>query len=131
MSARKPYVRKMSKTSWFLTHARYKSYMSHEVSSVFVALYMWLLIDGLLRLAKGPEAWEAWLAFIKHPLVVIISLIAFAFFIIHTTSWFKAVPQAMRIQTGDHFVDGKLIIGGHYVALGVFSLFVLILAGVA
>lgn len=131
MSARKPYVRKMSKTSWFLTHARYKSYMSHEVSSVFVALYMWLLIDGLFRLAKGPEAWEAWLGFIKHPLVVIISLIAFAFFTIHTTSWFKAVPQAMRIQTGDHFVDGKLIIGGHYVALGVFSLFVLILAGVA
>lgn len=131
MSARKPYVRKMSKTSWFLTHARYKSYMSHEVSSVFVALYMWLLIDGLFQLAKGPEAWEAWLGFIKHPLVVIISLIVFAFFIIHTTSWFKAVPQAMRIQTGDHFVDGKLIIGGHYVALGVFSLFVLILAGVA
>lgn len=131
MDARKPYVRKMSKTSWFLTHARFKSYMSHEVTSVFVALYMWLLIDGLFRLAKGPEAWEGWLAFIKHPLVVVLSLIAFAFFIIHTTSWFKAVPQAMRIQTGEHFVDGKLIIGGHYVALGVFSLFVLILAGVA
>ena len=131
MGARRPYKRTMSKTSWFLTHARFKSYMLHEASSIFVALYMWLLIDGLFRLAKGPEAWAAWLAFIKHPLVVVISLIAFAFFVVHTMSWFKAVPQALRIQTGEHFVDGKLIIGGHYAALGAFSLFVLILAGVA
>ena len=48
--------------------------MLHEVSSIFVAFYMWLLIDGLFRLAKGPEAWAAWLAFMKHPLVVVLSL---------------------------------------------------------
>ena len=42
----------MSKTSWFMTHARYKSYMLHEVSSLFVGLYMALLIDGLFRLAQ-------------------------------------------------------------------------------
>jgi fumarate reductase subunit C len=121
----------MSKTSWFMTHSRYKSYMLHEVSSLFVALYMALLIAGLFCLGSGPEAWDGFLALVKNPLVVILSLIAFALFIVHTVSWFQAVPQAMRIQQGEHFVPGKLIVGGHYAVLGVFSLFVLILAGVA
>jgi|APTNR8051073442_1049403.scaffolds.fasta_scaffold04906_7 fumarate reductase subunit C len=130
-TVRKPYKRQMSRTTWFMTHARFKSYMLHEVSSIFVALYMALLIAGLFALANGPDAWAGWLAFVKSVPVLILSLIAFGFFVIHTTSWFKAVPQAMRIQQGEHFVPGKLIIGGHYVALGAFSLFVLILAGVA
>jgi succinate dehydrogenase subunit C len=131
MSGRKPYVRTMSKTSWFLTHARFKSYMLHEVTSIFVALYTVLLIVGLFCLGSGPDSWAGWIAFVKNPLVVVLSLVALGFFVIHTMSWFKAVPQAMRVQTGDHFVPGNLIIGGHYAALGVFSLFVLILAGVA
>jgi succinate dehydrogenase subunit C len=131
MSARKPYMRQMSKTSWFMTHSRYKSYMLHEVSSLFVGLYMALLIAGLFCLGSGPEAWASFLAFVKNPLVVILSLIAFAFFIVHTVSWFQAVPQAMRIQQGEHFVPGKLIVGAHYAVLSFVSLFVLILAGVA
>jgi succinate dehydrogenase subunit C len=131
MSARNPYIRQMSKTSWFMTHSRYKSYMLHEVSALFVGLYMVLLIAGLFCLGSGPGAWAGFLAFVKNPLVVILSLIAFALFIVHTVSWFQAVPQAMRIQQGEHFVPGKLIVGGHYAVLGAFSLFVLILAGVA
>ena len=131
MSARKPYMRQMSRTSWFMTHSRYKSYMLHEVSSLFVGLYMALLIFGLFRLGSGPDAWAGFLAFVKNPLVIILSLIAFALFIVHTVSWFQAVPQAMRIQRGEHFVPGNIIVGAHYAALGVFSLFVLILAGVA
>lgn len=131
MSVRKPYVRPVSKTTWFMGHARYKSYMLHEISSLFVALYMWLLIDGLLRLAKGPEAWAGWVDLVKHPVILVLSLIALALFVIHTMSWFKAVPQAMRIQRGEEFVPGNVLIGANYAALGAFSLFILILAGVA
>jgi fumarate reductase subunit C len=105
--------------------------MLHEVSSLFVGLYMALLIYGLFKLGNGPNAWADFIDFVKSPIVVILSLIAFAFFIIHTISWFQAVPQAMRIQQGEHFVPGNIIVGAHYAALGAFSLFVLILAGVA
>jgi fumarate reductase subunit C len=131
MNARRPYQRPMAKTSWFLGHARYKNYMLHEVSSLFVGLYMALLIYGLIKLGNGPDAWANFIDFVKSPIVVILSLIAFAFFIIHTVSWFQAVPQAMRIQQGEHFVPGNIIVGAHYAALAAFSLFVLILAGVA
>ena len=85
MSARKPYVRPVPKTSWFLGHARYKSYMLHEVSSLFVGLYMALLIYGLFKLGSGPDAWAGGSRFVKSP-IVLLSLIAFALFIIHTIS---------------------------------------------
>ena len=129
--SRKPYVRQMSKTSWFLTHSRYKSYMLHEVTCIFIAIYAVILIVGLFRLGQGPEAWQGWLDGLRSPLGIIFQILSFVFVVIHTWSWFKVVPQAMRIQRGTDFVPGNLIIGAHYGVLAVISLFVLILAGVA
>ncbi len=129
--SRKPYVRQMSKTSWFLTHSRYKHYILHEVTCIFIAIYAVILIFGLFRLGQGPEAWQGWLDGLRSPLGVIFQILAFGFAMIHTWSWFKVVPQAMRIQRGESFVPGNLIIGAHYGVLAIISLFVLILAGVA
>lgn len=129
--SRKPYVREMSKTTWFLTQNRYKVYMLHEITSIFVAIYTAILIVGLFRLAQGPEAWQGWLAAVTSPIGVIFHILAFIFALIHTTSWFKAVPQAMRIQRGEDFVPGKLIIGAHYGVWTAVSVVVLLLAGVA
>ena len=131
MSGRKPFVRELPKTTWFLGHARYKNYMLHEVSSVFVAIYTVILIVGLFRLGAGPLAWQGWLDGVTSPIGVIFHLIALAFFLIHTTSWFKAVPQAMRIQRGEEIVPGKLIIGAHYGVWAAVSVVVLLVAGVA
>jgi fumarate reductase subunit C len=129
--SRKPYVREMSKTSWFLTHSRYRHYMLHEVSSIFVAIYSAILIVGLFRLAESKEAWEGWLDAVTSPIGVVFHVLAFVFALIHTTSWFKAVPQAMRIQRGEDFVPGKLIVGAHYGVWTAVSVLVLLLAGVA
>jgi fumarate reductase subunit C len=130
-NARKPYVRPISKTTWFLTNARYKTYMVHEVSSIFVALYMIQLVVGVFYLASGPEAWESYLAFLRSPVIIFLTLVALVFFIIHTTSWFKAVPQATRIMRGDHVLPGKYLIIAHYAIWAAASLFVIILAWVA
>lgn len=130
-SPRKPYVRPISKTSWFLTNARYKSYIVHEVSSIFVALYMIQLVVGLFCLADGPEAWQRYLTFLQSPLIIILTLAGLVFFVIHTTSWFKAVPQATRLMRGEELVPGKYLIIAHYAIWAVVSLFVIILAWVA
>lgn len=129
--SRKPYRREMSKTSWFMTHQRFKTYMLHEISSLFVAIYALILIIGLFRLGEGWEAWDGFVGFLASPLGIILHVVIFVFAVIHTMAWFKAVPQAMRIQRGDQFVDDKVLVGGHYAVLAVVSLFVLILAGVA
>ncbi len=125
MSARFP------KTTWFLQQSRYQHYMLHEISSIFVAIYTGILIVGLFRLAQGPEAWNGWLAAVTSPIGIIFHVLAFVFALLHTTSWFKAVPQAMRIQRGEEFVPGKLIVGAHYGVWAAVSVVVLLLAGVA
>ncbi len=129
--SRNPYVRKMSKTTWFLTHGRYRSYILHELSSFFVAIYTGILIMGLLRLGSGPEEWAGWLEGVTSPAGIVFHLLAFAFAIIHTVSWFKVVPQAMRIQRGEDFVPGQLLVRAHYGVLAGVSVVVLILAGIA
>jgi fumarate reductase subunit C len=129
--SRKPYVRDIPKTTWFLKQSRYQHYMLHEISSIFVAIYTGILIVGLFRLAQGPEAWAGWLAAVTSPIGIIFHVLAFVFALIHTTSWFKAVPQAMRIQTGETFVPGKLIVSAHYGVWAAVSVVVLLLAGVA
>lgn len=131
MNPRKPYVRPISKTSWFMTHSRYKHYMLHEISSVFVAIYTIILIVGLFRLSQGEAAWNGWLSAVASPLGILVHLAIFVFALIHTTAWFKAVPQALRIQRGESIVPGNLIVGAHYGILAAVSLFVLVLAGVA
>ncbi len=131
MTPRKPYVREVPKTTWFLKQSRYQHYMLHEISSIFVAIYTGILIVGLFRLAQGPEAWNGWLAAVTSPIGIVFHLLAFVFALLHTTSWFKAVPQAMRIQRGESFVPGKLIVGVHYGVWAVVSVVVLVLAGVA
>ncbi|MCP5364219.1 MAG: fumarate reductase subunit C [Hyphomicrobiales bacterium] len=131
MNPRKPYVRPISKTSWFMTHSRYKHYMLHEISSVFVAIYTIIIIVGLFRLSQGEAAWNGWLAAVASPLGILVHLAIFVFALIHTTAWFKAVPQALRIQRGESIVPGNLIVGAHYGILAAVSLFVLVLAGVA
>ncbi|MDZ3838099.1 MAG: hypothetical protein U0S49_12065 [Rhodospirillales bacterium] len=131
MTPRKPYVREVPKTTWFLKQSRYQHYMLHEISSIFVAIYTGILIVGLFRLAQGPEAWNGWLAAVTSPIGIIFHLLAFVFALLHTTSWFKAVPQAMRIQRGESFVPGKLIVGVHYGVWAAVSVVVLVLAGVA
>jgi fumarate reductase subunit C len=126
--SRKPYKRTLPKTTWFLRHSRFQHYMLHEISSVFLAIYLVILITGLVRLGQGPAAWQGWLDGVTSWIGIVFHIIAFIFAIIHTTAWFKAVPQAMRVQRGESFVPGKTIIGVHYAVWAVVSVFVLVLA---
>ena len=49
----KPYVREVSKTTWFLQQTRYKRYMAREVTCIFIGAYTFLLIVSLARLSQG------------------------------------------------------------------------------
>ena len=123
----KPYVRPLSKTSWFLTQPRYKRYMAREVTCLFIFAYTFLLIIALKRLAEGPDAFNAFVQTLGSPLGVLFNLAVLIAAVYHSTSWFNVTPQAMPIQRGEEFVPGKIIVGAHYALWAVVSLIVLIL----
>ena len=121
----KPYVREMSKTTWFLSQPRYKRYMAREVTCVFIFAYTFLLIVALARLADGKEAFEAFVQALGSPLGVLFNVAVLIATVYHSMSWFNVTPQAMPIQMGEEFVPGKIIVGAHYGAWAVVSLIIL------
>ena len=74
----KPYVREVSKTTWFLNpqQPRYKRYMAREVTCIFIGAYTFLLIVALKRLAEGPDAFQGFLNALHSPLGVLFNLAA-------------------------------------------------------
>jgi fumarate reductase subunit C len=128
--SRKPFVREVSKTGWYLKQPRYLRYMSREVTCIFIGAFALLLLCALERLSKGPAAYESFLAALTGPWSALGLLLVLAFAVHNTTSWFNVTPKAMPLQIGEEFLAGKYIVGAHYAAWALVSLLVLFLAGV-
>ena len=129
--SRQPYVRPVSKTTWYLRNGRYKVYMLRELTCLLVGFYAFLTIFGLAALAAGAEQWNGFLAAQQHPAWVALHAIALLYFLVYQTfAWFKLAPKAMPLQLGEKKLPGSYIVAGHYVAWAVITVFVLWLAGV-
>ena len=130
LMSRKPFVRPVSKTGWWLKHPRYMRYMSREVTCVFIGAFALLMLCTVERLSKGPEAYASFIAAIQGPLSVFGLVLVLIFAVHNATSWFNVTPKALPVQIGERFLAGKYIIGAHYAIWIVASLVVLLLAGV-
>nr|VFK50662.1 MAG: fumarate reductase subunit C [Candidatus Kentron sp. TUN] len=128
--SRKPYIREIPKTSWYLRQGRYIRYMAREVTCVFIGIYTFIMLWGLSALSQGEEAYNSFLLSLQSPLSVALLLLAFLFAIYHAISWFNVTPQAMPIQIGEDFLPGGIIIGAHYAGWAVVTIVILFLAGV-
>lgn len=128
--SRKPYIRSVSDYSWWLSKPRYVRYMAREASCIFIGAYSGVLAFGLVRLSQGAAAWDAFLEMLQTPFSIAFHLLALAFSLYHTTTWFNVTPKAMPIQLGETRVPGSIIIGAHYLVWIVVSLLILLLVGV-
>jgi fumarate reductase subunit C len=128
--SRKPFVRPISKTGWWLKHPRYMRYMSREVTCIFIGAFALLMVCTLERLSQGQAAYEAFLVAITGPWSVAGLIVILAFAVHNATSWFNVTPKALPVQVGEEFLAGKYIVGAHYAVWAVTSLAVLWLAGV-
>jgi len=104
--------------------------MIRELTSLFIGLYSAWLVIGLVRLAQGRTAWEAFLAATSSPPAVLFQLVCLAFAGYHSITWFAVTPKAMPLMLRGEPVAGGYIVGAHYAAWTVVSLIVLIAVGV-
>jgi fumarate reductase subunit C len=129
--SRQPYVRPISKTTWYMRNGRYKRYMLREVTCLLVGLYSFLAIWALAALAAGPNQWNAFLKTQQSPgLAGVHALMLIYFLVFMTFDWFKLAPKAMAVQVGGKKLPDRVIVIAHYAAWAVVSLFVFWLAGV-
>src|SRR5210317_1764852 len=128
--SRQPYVRPVSKTTWYMRNGRYKKYMLREVTCLLVAIYCFISIAGLAALADSPGRWAEFIAEFTGPGWVAFHTFSLIFYLIFMTfDWFKLAPKAMPVQLGEKKLEDSYIIIGHYVAWVVITLFILWLVG--
>ena len=116
----KPYVRPMPAT-WWLQRRPYLIFMLRELSSVFVAGYVVLLLVMIHRVSQGPEAYASFLETLKSPVAIFLHVIALAFALLHTITWFNLTPQAIAVRRGEDRLPPGLVIAPNYVAWAVIS----------
>ncbi len=127
--SRRPFVREVPKYSWFFRHPRYLRYMAREVTCLFIGGYTILLVVGLMRLAEGRAAWEAFLAALRGPASIVLHVLALAFALYNTVTWFNVTPKALPLQVGEEFLPDAVVTGAHYAGWVVLSLAVLVFGG--
>lgn len=129
MSAPRPYVPRMPRL-WWLQRPNYIRYMLREITCIFIGAYIGLVIVGLYRLGQGEPAWQAyWQAMSTTPAIVF-QVVALVFTLYHTVSWFALAPSTMPLWIGERKVPEIWIQLAHYLVWIVFSIVILVIAGV-
>ena len=130
--SRKPYVRTMSKTTWYMRNGRYRVYVLRELTSFLVAFYCFLTIFALATLASdSADSWNAFLVSQQGTGMTIFHILALLYFLFfQTMPWFKLAPKAMPVQLGEKKLPDSFIIIGHYAAWVILSAFIFWLVGV-
>jgi fumarate reductase subunit C len=127
--SRRPFVRELSKTGWWLAQPRYVRYMLREISALFIGLYAIVLVIGLLQLSRGAAAYENYLAFVQGPVGLAIAVVAMIFAVYHTYTWFQVTPKAMPLVLVGKRVPGVLIVAAHWLGFFAVSVALSLLVG--
>ena len=99
MTVRKPYVRSMDK--WWRRDPFFVRYMMRELTAPFVAIYAVILLVGLMRLAEGEAAFNAWLAALRSPVSILLHWVLFIAITYHAMTLWKVMPKTMpRLSLG-------------------------------
>jgi len=122
--SRRPYKPKLSKSGWWLKQPRYIRYMMREMSAAFIGIYVLLLITALYTLSQGAGAYGAYGAFlatVDGPAGLAFALIAIAFAIYHSYTWFQVTPRAMPLMLGTRRIPGVFIVAAHWLGFVIAS----------
>ena len=113
-------------STWWWTRKRtYFVFVMRELSSIFVAWFVVYLLLFVYALGRGEAAYQRFLDWAGSPWVIALNVVALAFVLLHTVTWFSLTPQAMDVRIDGRKVPGFHIIAGQYTGLVVVSLFIL------
>jgi fumarate reductase subunit C len=122
-----PYPRRHSKT-WFMKRWPYRLFMLRELSSVFLAAYVVVLLVLVSKVHDGQHAFTAFRQTLDSPGLLVFNSVVLLFALLHTVTWFQAVPKALPLRRGENKVSPHLLIGMHYGLMLVVSAAVLVIA---
>lgn len=127
MAMRRTFHRPMQ--GWWRRDPFFMYYMAREATAPFVAVYAIVLLAGLVALARGEIAYDAWLDGLASPVSIAAHGLLVAVFAYHTVTWFRIMPKTMPpvVVNGRKLTAGAITLAGIAAAIAV-SLAVWLLA---
>lgn len=111
-------------TWWWLRKRSYFLFVMRELSSLFVAWLVLYLLLFVRAVFQGEDEYREFLDRASSGWLLVLNLVAFAFVLLHTVTWFGVTPQAMDLRLRGQKVPKSAVLGVQYVALVVVSGFV-------
>src|SRR5205085_5692792 len=103
-------------TYWWLGKWAYVKFILRELSSVAVAWTVAIMLLQIRALTGGPEAYLRLEHRLSSPWMIALNLVAFAFLLLHSITWFNLAPKAMVVRIGGKRLPAVLISGPQYLA---------------
>ena len=103
-------------TLWWSRKWPYLKFMLRELSSVFVAFYVVILLLQLHALRGGPETYLEFQRWLTNPLLVVLNGIGFLFVLFHAVTWFNLTPKAMVVRWRGKRLPDLLVAAPIYLA---------------
>ena len=109
----KMYKKKMN-IFWWASRWAHIKFIARELTSVFVAGYVIMLLFYTRSIFQGPAAFEEFSSRLQSPLMIILHVIALSALVFHSVTWFNLAPKAMVIKVGEKNIPGVVIVLMNY-----------------
>jgi fumarate reductase subunit C len=108
----KPYRRPISRT-WWLENPRYLLFMLRDASSIFVALWVVLLLVQLAQLGQGPQVYQRFIDdVVRSPLGIAFGLVTLAFALLHSVTWLQLAGVVQVVTVGQRRLPANYVVAG-------------------
>jgi fumarate reductase subunit C len=119
------YYPKLPLTWWLRGNPRYFRFMLREISSVFIGIFLVVLLVQIHQLGRGPEAYAAFVMKLRSPGWIVFHVVALAFALYHSVTWLNLTAVVQVVRFGERQVPARLVAAGAFAAWGVVSLVIL------
>ena len=118
---RPKWYRKRVSTYWCSRQWSYFIFILRELSSIFVAYFVILVMLFLNALSRGGADFAGFQEWLKSPLMLALNFVSFLFVLFHAITWFNLAPTAMVVRVKGKRVPDAVIVGSNYAAWFVLS----------
>ena len=97
MSAPTTYRQPVSRL-WWAKKWSYFVFLLRELSCIAVGWSAVFLMMLVYAIGRGEASYDSFLAWASSPVVIVVNVVALAFLVLHTVTWFALTPQAMVVR---------------------------------
>lgn len=99
---------------WWLRKAAYTKFITRELTSLAVGYTAVVLLVQVWCLARGPESYERFVAWLQLRPVVALHVVVLGALVFHSVTWLNLAPKALVLRWAGRKLPGAVVILLHY-----------------